>query len=675
MTQFYIRHRRAQIIALHLLLFPVGYYLAFLLRFDFDLRLTARYMVVFLETLPIVLAVRAVAFGAFGLYRGCWRYVGISDLTALLKAVTLSSALTLGVLYFAGMLRVYPRSVVFLDWAVCLLMFGGMRFAVRLVKDEPSLLFHVPRKDQVRAVVIGAGSAGERLIRELRRDRHARIAPVALVDDDPTKRGMSLHGVSVLGATEDLAEVARNSGAALAIIAIPSAARREMMAMIQSCKDAGLECQIVPSLPELLSGRAKLSQLRDVDIEDLLGRGAVELDLAEARQRLAGKVVMVTGGAGSIGSELARQLAVLRPGRLVLVEQAESALYFVQLELADAYPDLELVPVIADVTDRARMAELFGAQRPDFVFHAAAYKHVPLMEHNVAEAVRNNVGGTLCVAQNAARFGAEKFVLISTDKAVRPSSVMGATKRIAERIVLGWPTLVESRTDFRAVRFGNVLGSAGSVIPLFKAQLAKGGPLTVTDPEVTRYFMTIPEAAQLVLLAATLPEAAGRISMLEMGEAVRIADLAENLIRLSGLTPGVDVEVRYTGLRPGEKLYEELMSGVEETVSTGVEKIRVLRTHEADGGALEAAVSGLLAGAAAGVTADILDGIGAMVPECVSPLRDRVKRLGGASEPRRPAAHAQAHASHRPQGDRDPAKTRPDSAPWPAHPAAISGAT
>jgi FlaA1/EpsC-like NDP-sugar epimerase len=671
MTHLWIKHRRALVIAVHLLLIPAAYYLAFLLRFDFQPGLTERYMVVFLETLPVVLAVRAAAFGFFGLYRGSWRYVGTSDLAALVKAVTASSALTLAVLYFSGMLKGYPRSVVFLDWGVALLMFGGMRLAVRLAKDEPAFLFKGPRKDQARAVVIGAGNAGERLIRELRRDRDAEIAPVALVDDDPTKRGMSLHGVGVLGTIAQLAEVARVAGATRAIIAIPSAARRQMAAIVEQCGRAGLECQIVPSLPELLSGRAKLSQLRDVDIEDLLGRGAVELDLSAARGRLAGKVVMVTGGAGSIGSELARQAAELGPAKLVLVEQAESPLYFVEIELRSSHPGVEIAAVIADVTDRARMAEVFAAHRPEHVFHAAAYKHVPLMEDNVAEAVRNNVAGTLTVAECAARFGAETFVLISTDKAVRPSSVMGATKRIAERIVLSWPALARSRTDFRAVRFGNVLGSAGSVIPLFKTQIARGGPLTVTDPEVTRYFMTIPEAAQLVLLAGTLPEAAGRISMLEMGEPVKIRDLAENLIRLSGLTPGVDVEVKYTGLRPGEKLYEELMTEVEETVPTGVGKIRVVRTDGADGAAVEAAVNGLLAGAARHRTEDILGVIGELVPECVPPLRERVRGAAGASIGEGRRAGAGAHG----QGQQEVgSKSRPDGAELPPRAAAAGAA-
>jgi FlaA1/EpsC-like NDP-sugar epimerase len=624
--QLFICHRRALIIGLHLLLVPLGYYLAFLLRFDFDPRLSGHYLAVFLKTLPLVLVVRAVTFGLFRLYRGWWRYVGVSDLVALFKGVTLSSIVLLPLLYILGLLHGYPRSVFVLDWAVALMLFGGLRFAVRVVREEPRALSSSGLRGRRPAVIIGAGNAGERLVRALSRDRESRIAPVAFVDDDPAKRSMSLHGVPMLGTTYDLGRILKGSGADLAIIAIPSASSQHMQRIVDLCKQAGVQCQVVPSLPELLDGSAQVNQIRDVQIEDLLGRGMVNLDLTQARRQISGKVVMVTGGAGSIGSELARQLAMLSPSRLILVDQAESPLYFIDLEIRQAHPEIEVRPVILDITDKARISELFSQHRPQFVFHAAAYKHVPLMEDNVGEAVRNNVLGTLNVAENAARVGAEKFVLISTDKAVRPSSVMGATKRISERIVLGLPALRRSRTDFRAVRFGNVLGSAGSVIPLFKKQLAAGGPLTVTHPDVTRYFMTILEAAQLVLISATLPEAAGRIAMLEMGEAVKIKDLAENLIRLSGFTPGHEIKVHFTGMRPGEKLVEELMSAVEETVPTAVQKICVVQTDEADVREVKAGMGQLLASVAIGQTEGILAAMGDLVPECVSPLRERVHR-------------------------------------------------
>jgi FlaA1/EpsC-like NDP-sugar epimerase len=384
-----------------------------------------------------------------------------------------------------------------------------------------------------------------------------------------------------------------------------------------------VDFKIVPSMRELLDGRARLGELRSVQIEDLLGREAIELDLEGPQGDLEGRTVLVTGGAGSIGNELARQVAGFGPKRLIVLDQAESPLYFANLELRTLHPELDVVPIIADVTDHARIESVFARHRPDFVFHAAAYKHVPLMEDNPVEAVRNNVIGTLCVAQAAARYGADKFVLISTDKAVYPSSVMGATKRLAEQIVLGWPALREAQTDFRAVRFGNVLGSDGSVIPLFKKQLAAGQPITVTDREVTRYFMTIPEAVQLVLQASALPDATRRICMLEMGEPVRIVELAENLIRLSGLEPYTDVPIVFTGLRPGEKLHEELMSERELTIPTAVSKVRIVQTSEPEPEMLTSGLDRLAAAAAVGSHSDILDAIRELVPECVSPLRER----------------------------------------------------
>jgi FlaA1/EpsC-like NDP-sugar epimerase len=469
--------------------------------------------------------------------------------------------------------------------------------------------------------VIGAGQAGERLLRELQRDATPTVNPVGLVDDDPEKARMRLHGTPVLGTTDQLESLVTKAAIELVVIAIPSASRDDMRRLVDRCLQTGVDFKIVPSMREMLEGRARVNQLRDVQIEDLLGREAVDLSIDPTGGGLRGRTVLVTGGAGSIGSELARQIAVFRPARLVIMDQAESPLYFAHLELQAAHPGLPVHPVVGDITDQSRVEHVFARYRPEYVFHAAAYKHVPLMESNPVEAVRTNVFGTLCVAQAAARYGAERFVLISTDKAVNPSSVMGATKRVAEQIVLGWPALRKSGTDFRAVRFGNVLGSDGSVIPLFKRQLAAGQPLTVTHAEVTRYFMTIPEAVQLVLQAAALPEAAGRTCMLEMGEPVRIVDLAENLIRLSGLRPHVDVPIVFTGLRPGEKLHEELMSQYEATVPTEISKVRILQSSEPDSEALTGALDHLAAAAAVGERADILNALRALVPDCVPPLR------------------------------------------------------
>ncbi len=446
---------------------------------------------------------------------------------------------------------------------------------------------------------------------------------MGIVDDDPKKRSVQLHGVPVLGRTEDLRRIVREQRVSLVVLAIASASREETRRVADRLAGLGVDLKLVPSFRELIDGKARLDQLRSVQPEDLLGREPVQLDLARVRRNLEDAVVLVTGGAGSIGAELARQAAGFRPARLVLFEQAESPLYFVEVELRSRYPELDIVPIVGDITDEDRVEATFARYRPDVVLHAAAYKHVPMMETNVVEAVRNNVLGTWTVAEAAVRYGARRFVLISTDKAVRPSSVMGATKRVSERIVLTFPELVASRTDFRAVRFGNVLDSAGSVIPLFRQQIEGGGPVTVTDPEVTRYFMTIPEAVQLVLQASSVPEAAGRISMLEMGEPVRILEMAENLIRLSGLEPHREMAIVFTGLRPGEKLHEELTLAVEDTIPTTVEKVRVVQRRETDARAVAEGLERLREAVQNSDGDAALLELCRLVPDAVPPLNER----------------------------------------------------
>jgi FlaA1/EpsC-like NDP-sugar epimerase len=620
-----IRLRRPIVLALHLLLIPLAYYAAFALRFDF--RPPQVYVDLFWRTLPYLVVLRLASFALFGLFHGWWRHVGMRDLVDLVRATTLSSVLLVLALFMTGDLQSpgsvsgLPRSVLVLDWTTSIILFGGVRFAVRAFREERLVPWRTRRGK--RTLIIGAGTGAERLLRDTQREGELELVPVAMVDDDPAKQGMRLHGIPVLGTVADLDDLVRKTAVQQLVIAIPSATRKEMRRIVEACLRTEVDFKIVPSIRELLDGRARLGQLRNVEIEDLLGREAIELDLEGPQGDLEGRTVLVTGGAGSIGNELARQVATFNPKRLIVLDQAESPLYFANLELRTLHPELDVIPIVADVTDHARIESVFARHRPDFVFHAAAYKHVPLMEDNSVEAVRNNVLGTLCVAQAAARFGADKFVLISTDKAVYPSSVMGATKRLAEQIVLGWPALRESQTDFRAVRFGNVLGSDGSVIPLFKKQLAAGQPITVTDREVTRYFMTIPEAVQLVLQASALPDATGRICMLEMGEPVRIVELAENLIRLTGLEPYTDVPIVFTGLRPGEKLHEELMSERELTIPTAVNKVRIVQTAEPEPDMLMSGLDRLAAAAAVGSPGDILDAIRELVPECVPPLRER----------------------------------------------------
>jgi FlaA1/EpsC-like NDP-sugar epimerase len=617
--------RRPAVLLLHVLLIPSGFYGAFLLRFDFAP--PPEYVGLFWMTVPYVLVLRLACFAFFRLFQGWWRHVGMRDLVDLVRATTLSSLLLLPAIFMLGDLNGltgpvrFPRSVLVLDWILALVLFGGFRFLVRAFREERLSPWRQARGRS--ALLIGAGNAAERLLRETQRADVSGIDPVGLVDDDAAKHGMRLHGIPVLGSLDDLPTLVGRYRAELLVIAIPSASRPEMRRIVDACLRTGKDFKIVPSMREMLDGRARVGELRKVQIEDLLGRETIELEMDGPSRDISGRTVLVTGGAGSIGSELARQAARFGPRRLILLDQAESALYFMQLELRTAHPQLEITPLVADITDHARMESIFARFRPDFVFHAAAYKHVPLMEEQPVEAIRNNVLGTLCVAETAARYGVAKFVMISTDKAVNPSSVMGASKRIAEHIVLGWPALTAAVTDFRAVRFGNVLGSDGSVIPLFKRQLAAGQPLTVTHPEVTRYFMTIPEAVQLVLQAAALPEARGRIAMLDMGEPVRIVDLAENLIRLSGLEPHVDVPILFTGLRPGEKLHEELMSEVEVTCPTSIERVRIVQSTPCEPVRLTEALDGLAAAAEVGNDSDILAAIRVLLPECVSPLRDR----------------------------------------------------
>lgn len=602
--------RRPAGIVLHAAIALVAFAFAYELRFDFSI--PASETPTFVRALPWLLAIRLTVLGKMGVFRGSWRHVGSSDLASLAIATTASSLLFVAALFAVGQLVGMPRSVLVMDWLLFIFMSGGIRFAARWARETP---FARGGRSGKRALVIGAGQAAERFLRQSMHDRRTAMSFVGLLDDDAKTHGLSLHGIPVLGTIDSLQKCVTQRAVELIVIAVPSATGEQIRRIVSICTSTGIDFKILPPLDELLDGRAHVGQVRDVRIEDLLGRDPIHLDLDRIERDLARKTVLVTGGAGSIGSELARQIAGFCPARLILFEQAESALYFVHLELSRTYPGLEIVPVIGDVTDVARVESVFSTYRPDYVFHAAAYKHVPMMEANVVEAVRNNVMGTLRVAECAARYDAKKFVLISTDKAVNPSSVMGTTKRLAELIVLGHPALRASKTDFRAVRFGNVLGSDGSVIPLFKRQIAAGGPVTVTDPKARRYFMSIPEAVQLVLQAAALPEARRRISMLDMGEPVAIVDLAEQLIRLSGLVPYRDVHIVFTGLRPGEKLDEELTSQIESSIPTTVEKIRIVETGRLDGRELETGLVRLRDGIALGQDGSLVHQLRSMVPE------------------------------------------------------------
>ncbi len=601
--------------ALHLLLIVAGYRLAFELRFDFNT--PPEEAELFWISVPLLVVLRLATYAGAGVFRAYWLHFGLQDLLTLALAVTISSITFVMVLFLSHLFPGVPRSVLLVDWASAIFFAGGIPFIARALREGP-VPFATPRGR--RTLIIGAGERAEQVLREARRAEMCALHPVGIIDLNGARQGRTIRGVRVVGTADNLPAVSQKLRAEFAIIALDPAELSQMRRVVDQCIAAGLEFKTLPSLHELLEGGAGVNQLRNVRLEDLLGRPPVTLDLAPVAADLNQRVVLLTGAAGSIGSELARQIAPFGPARLVLLDQAESDLYFVHLELTEAHPGLEIVPVICDITNATRLAQVYEEHRPNYVMHAAAYKHVPLMETNVLEAVRNNILGTLLVATTAVRYGATKVVLISTDKAIRPSSVMGATKRIAERIIFGLPNLHRVGTDFRAVRFGNVLASKGSVIPLFERQIAAGGPVTVTHPLVQRYFMTIPEAAQLVLQAGSLPETAGAIAMLEMGEPVRILDLAEKLIRFSGRVPGRDISIAFTGLRPGEKLSEDLISALEATIPTSSPKIRISQTTELAGPELVQKLSRLLAYLDSGDRAGLMHMLCELVPESVAPL-------------------------------------------------------
>jgi FlaA1/EpsC-like NDP-sugar epimerase len=608
----------------HLLLIIGGYRLAYELRFDFNT--PPHYAELFWISLPVLVALRLSAYALAGVFRTYWFHFGLQDLFSLTLAATLSSFAFLLGLTLAEVSASVPRSVLVLDWAAAIFLAGGVPFIARSLREV-----RVPflaRRGR-RTLIIGAGERAEQLLREIRRDSKHALDVVGLVDlTDGARTGRAIRGVRIQGTVDHLPTLAARLKAGFAIIAFEPGEASAIRRVVDQCIAAGLEFKTLPSLHELLHRTAGLDQLRNVTMEDLLGRQQVNLDLSDLRADLNDRVVLVTGAAGSIGSEVARQIARVNPGRLLLLDQAESELYFVHLELSRTHPALDLVPIICDITNADGLAHVYAQYHPDYVVHAAAYKHVPLMETNVLEAVRNNVLGTLLVASGAVRHGAKQMLLISTDKAINPACVMGATKRISERIIFGLPAL-RSATHFRAVRFGNVLASNGSVIPLFERQLANGGPITVTHPEVERYFMTITEAVQLVLQAGSLRETIGAIAMLEMGEPVRIVNLAEKLIRFSGQVPGRDVQVVYTGLRPGEKLKEDVISALEATVPTSAEKVRISKTTEIGGADLEWQLRHLFECLEVGDREGLLAAICDLVPECVPPLRDWARHAPG----------------------------------------------
>ena len=526
------------------------------LRFNLDV--PAPFLGDLVETLYWVVPLQAAVFIAFGLYRGLWRFASLPDLKRIVAAVTVTAALVPLVLVMFRIHAVVPRSVLLLDPVLLIMIMGGSRFAYRAWKEHRLYALFAAQGEPV--LVLGAGEAGASLLKELVRTSEWRV--IGLLDDDPSKHGRLLHGIKVLGPLDQIGRWAKRFDARHAIIAMPSAGATALRRVAQLCAGVGLRTLTVPSYEDLISNRVALAKIRQVELDDLLGRAPVTLDSAKVGEWLEGRVVLVTGAGGSIGSELCRQIARSRPARIVLVELSEYALYRIDDDLRQRFPDIPLSNYVGDVKNEIRMQEIFSAESPSVVFHAAAYKHVPLMEQaNAWEAVRNNAFGTYVLARGAVAAGVEKFVLVSTDKAVNPTNVMGASKRLAEMLC---QSLQNGTTRFVLVRFGNVIGSAGSVIPKFREQIERGGPVTVTHPEITRYFMSIAEAAQLVLQAGYVGEG-GEILVLDMGESVKIVDLARDMIRLSGRDPN-EIAIEYIGLRPGEKLYEELLTDTEATL-------------------------------------------------------------------------------------------------------------
>ncbi|MCB9670351.1 MAG: polysaccharide biosynthesis protein [Alphaproteobacteria bacterium] len=614
-----LRYRRPLVVIAHLAIWTAAYLGAFALRFDGEV--PERYWSVqYIGWLAPLLLLRTIGYAHFGLFRGMWKYTGQRDLIDIAKATTITSAVFALIVMFSGM-RAFPRSILLTEFMLTIAMVGGIRFANRTLAQATR---HVHATSPRRMLIVGAGDAGEALLREVQRSMGGRVETIGFLDDNPAKTGMLIHGVKVLGTTSDAPAIIEREDVTEVALAMPSATGADMRRILDAI-GSGVNIRTIPGLDHLVEGQVTINQLREVAIEDLLGRDPVQLDMQRLSGMIRNEVVLVTGAGGSIGSELCRQVLRFQPRTLVLLEQAENALYQIHRELAGLGSNAELVPRIADITDHERLDRIFAEHQPGIVIHAAAHKHVPMMEWNPTEAVKNNVGGSRAVADAAHRHRAHRFVMVSTDKAVNPTSVMGCTKRIAELYVQAMAQV--SQTRFTTVRFGNVLGSNGSVIPLFREQIARGGPVTVTHPDMERYFMTIPEASQLVLQAASMANS-GEVYVLDMGEPVKIVTLAEDLIRLSGLTVGRDIQIEFVGTRPGEKLFEELSTDSEHATRTPHEKIFVSADVARQNDAISRAIDRLLTDLDGLSAPEVRKRLRQVVPEFKSP-EDAANDEGG----------------------------------------------
>jgi len=562
--------RRIGQVTVDAFLIALAYYLAFVLRFDEGI--PDRYDELLVDTIGLVVAIKLALFAGFGLYSKLWRFVDQADFESIVKAVVVSSFALIGLSFLLAPGDVDPpRGVIALDFLLTLALVGGARFLVRAIVERP-LRGPLVQRAENEVLIVGAGNGGQQVALELRRNPELSTAVIGFVDDDPRKQGMLVGGHRVHGTIDDLPRVLDDTKPSEVTIAIPSASGILRQKVVTACRERSIPVRTLPTTFELLSrGSNLLRQVREVKVEDVLGRDPVRVEVDRVGAYLSGRVVLVTGAGGSIGSELCRQIARVRPKRIVLVDHAEGSLFEIRRELEEERHFGNLGAVLADCKDATRMGELFQQERPSVVFHAAAYKHVPLMEENPVEAVRNNAVATRIVAAAAGEAGVDRFVLVSTDKAVAPATVMGASKALAEWAIEAAQNRYHG-TRYAAVRFGNVLGSSGSVVPVFRRQIAAGGPVTVTDPDMTRYFMTIPEAVQLIIRSGDLTTGS-QVFVLEMGEPVKIVDLARNMIRLSGKEPDVDIAIEVVGRRPGEKLHEELFDPGERPQPTPAEKI------------------------------------------------------------------------------------------------------
>ncbi|MBU4125935.1 MAG: polysaccharide biosynthesis protein [Proteobacteria bacterium] len=560
-------------------LLAISYFLAYVVRFE--AHIGPRELLVIKQTIVPMLLCKLAVFYFFNLYRGMWRYTGIVDLLNVIKAVLVSSLIIITVVLMLSRFQGFSRSIFVIDAVFSLILIAGIRLVIRLLLSTTtfSLNNNGIINEHKKMIIIGAGDAGEKVVREIYDNPRMKYRVVGFVDDDKNKLGKQIHGIKVLGRIDELKEVVKKEGIDEILIAAPSAVGKDMRRIVEICDATKIPYKTLPGMGELIDGKVSIKAIRDVSYKDLLGRPPVRLENNKISEFLKNKCVLITGAGGSIGSELCRQICTHRPSLLVLFDAGESNLYSIQMELKHVVTYIKYRAVLGRIQDKALVDEVFRKYKPDVVFHAAAYKHVPLVERNPWEAVYSNIVGTNTLVKAAIAHKVDRFVLVSTDKAVRPTNVMGASKRITEKIVQSYSS---GSTKFMAVRFGNVIGSSGSVIPLYRHQIEKGGPVTVTHPEITRFFMTIEESAQLILQAFTMGEG-GEIFILEMGTPVKIVDMARDLIRLSGKEPDIDIEIKFIGLRPGEKLYEELITEGEGIVKTEHEKILVLRDESLSG--------------------------------------------------------------------------------------------